>query len=52
VTGRWASPADRHHPADGQQPNSILRSAIAGQRIQATTTLHVSTGDAPLHQAA
>lgn len=29
-------------------PNSILRSAIAGRHIQATTTLHVSTSDAPL----
>jgi hypothetical protein len=28
-------------------PNSVLRSAIAGQHIQATTTLHVSTSDAP-----
>jgi hypothetical protein len=29
-------------------PNSILRSAIAAQRIQATTTLHVSTSDGSL----
>jgi hypothetical protein len=29
-------------------PNSILRSAIAGQHVQATTTLHVSTSDAAL----
>jgi hypothetical protein len=29
-------------------PNSVLRSAIAGQHITATTTLHVTTGDAPV----
>ena len=29
-------------------PNTVLRSAIAGQHIHATTTLHVSTSDAPL----
>ena len=29
-------------------PNSVLRSAIAGQHIPATTTLHVTTGDAPV----
>jgi hypothetical protein len=29
-------------------PNSILRSAIAAQRIQATTTLHMSTSDGSL----
>ena len=29
-------------------PNSVLRSAITGQQIQSTTTLHVSTSDAPL----
>jgi hypothetical protein len=29
-------------------PNSVLRSAIAGQHIQSTITLHVSTGDAPV----
>jgi hypothetical protein len=29
-------------------PNSVLRSAIAGQQIDATTRLHVSTRDAPL----
>jgi hypothetical protein len=29
-------------------PNSVLLSAIAGQHITATTTLHVTTGDAPV----
>ncbi len=29
-------------------PNTVLRSAIAGQQIHSTTTLHVSTSDAPL----
>ncbi len=29
-------------------PNSVLRAAIAGQHITATTTLHVTTGDAPV----
>jgi len=29
-------------------PNSVLHSAIAGQRIHSTTTIHVSTSDAPL----
>jgi hypothetical protein len=29
-------------------PNSVLRSAIAGQHITATTTLHVTTGDVPV----
>ncbi len=29
-------------------PNSVLHSAITGQQIHATTTLHVSTGDAPV----
>jgi hypothetical protein len=44
-------------PADGlvgvtqamvNDPNSVLRSAITAQQIQTTTTLHVSTSDAPL----
>ena len=29
-------------------PNSVLQSAIAGQHFAATTTLHVTTGDAPV----
>ena len=29
-------------------PNSVLQAAIAGQHITATTTLHVTTGDAPV----
>jgi hypothetical protein len=29
-------------------PNSVLRSAIAGQHIHATTTLHVATSDSPV----
>jgi hypothetical protein len=29
-------------------PNSVLRAAIAGQHITSTTTLHVTTGDAPV----
>lgn len=29
-------------------PNSVLRKAIAGQHIHATTTLHVSTSDEPV----
>jgi hypothetical protein len=29
-------------------PNTVLRSAIASQHIHATTTLHVSTADAPV----
>jgi hypothetical protein len=29
-------------------PNSVLRSAISGQHITATTTLHVTTGDVPV----
>ena len=29
-------------------PNTVLHAAIAGQHIHATTTLHVSTSDAPL----
>jgi len=29
-------------------PNSVLHAAIAGQHITATTTLHVTTGDAPV----
>jgi hypothetical protein len=29
-------------------PNSVLRAAIAGQHIQSTTTLHVTTDDAPV----
>jgi len=29
-------------------PNSFLQAAIAGQHIQETTTLHVTTGDAPV----
>jgi hypothetical protein len=29
-------------------PNTVLHSAIAGQHITSTTTLHVTTGDAPV----
>ena len=29
-------------------PNTVLQSAIAGQHFTATTTLHVTTGDAPV----
>jgi len=29
-------------------PNSVLQSAIAGQHFASTTTLHVTTGDAPV----
>ena len=29
-------------------PNSVLHTAIAGQHITSTTTLHVATGDAPV----